>query len=202
MSGILGGLTIAKSIWDMFQAKRQEKKLNQMVDATGQYQADAGVRENLALAKSVYNGRMAGATAAEGNILSNQSATVDGVQRTATDASQALSVINGVQGNTDAALTQLATAEAQDQQQKAGQLQQSVVMNANENGKVWADKLRKLNMKLGIKEVAEANVNNAVGGLTEGLGMVGTAIKNKIQGQTQSIGAKKLSGIASGFKFG
>lgn len=160
--------------------------MNAMVDATGEYKADQGIRQNVGLTKSVYNGRMAGATAAEGNILAGQAAATEGVQRVATDSSQALSVINAVQGNTDNALVNLATMESQDQQQKAAQLQNAVLMNSNENAKVWADKLRKLNMKLGIKTVAEQNVNTGVGGITDGLGMFATSLSRN-KGQKQSL---------------
>lgn len=172
----LAGLQIGKSIWDMFQNGRQRKQNTAMVNELGEYQADSNVSQNLSLAKSLFNARAAGAASAEQNIMSNQATTTGAVERNATDATQALSVIEGVNNNTNNAVAQLQTNEAVDQQRRFGQLQNSISMNNQEIGKVWADKLRKLNMRLGINNDYHTNLNTAIGGLTDGLGMGAAAL--------------------------
>lgn len=172
----LAALQVGKSVWDLFQNGKQRRQNTAMVNETGEYQADPNMDQNLSLARSLFNARAAGAASAEQSILSNQATATGSVERNATDAAQALSVIEGVNNNTNNAVAQLQQSEAVDQQRRFGQLQNAVSMKNAEVGKVWADKLRKLNMRLGINNTYHQNLNNAVGGITDGLGMAATSI--------------------------
>lgn len=135
------------------------------INGLGTYQTSPFAADNLALAKNMYGGRMAGATAQEQNILTNQANTVNNVEKNATDAATALAVMAATQGQADASFADLATKEAADRINRAG-----MVFNANqgmvaEGDKSWQDRLRQLQQKIGVRSVGFQNGYNAVSGI-------------------------------------
>lgn len=79
-------------------------------------------KERLGLAKTIFGGRMPGATQLQNNILTNQSDTIDTVQKNATDVGQVLGAATQTQVNTNNAFGDLQIKEAQDFARRYGVL--------------------------------------------------------------------------------
>jgi hypothetical protein len=112
-AGLIGG-TISR-------AKSNAEMRRQMANRP-LYQADEYTKQRLGLAQAQLNARMAGASQAERNIMSQQASTLGNVQRASTDASQALLAAGNVQAQTNKALENLGLAEAQNYQTRLGNL--------------------------------------------------------------------------------
>jgi len=78
--------------------------------------------ERLGLAKTIFNGRMPGATALENNIFGNQATTLSTIQKGATDAGQVISGAASTQGQTNKAFNDLSIEEMMDYQRRYGNL--------------------------------------------------------------------------------
>lgn len=149
------------------------------------YQSNPYLQKQLGLAQQLYNARMAGATQAEQNIASTQSNTISNINRNATDSAQALALASGTQGTANDSLNQLAIAEAQDKQAKAGQLQSAY----GEGSKAFMlDEQRRAEL-LGA---GAKNISGAVGDLSSTATMFGTyQDQAKTNQQLMALLAKK-----------
>lgn len=162
-SSVLGNL------FNLFSGKKQNKQNTADINNLGVYQQNPLAGQQLALANNLFNGRMAGAAYQQGNIYQNQANATESVQNNATDASQALAILAGLQGQSNASFADLAAKEAADKINRAG-----LVMNAqntviNEGDKEWNDKLRQLQQKIGVRAVNTQNNSNAVNGMLGGI---------------------------------
>lgn len=171
LASVAGNLfsSIGKMVAGRQQTKRNMADLNGM----GQYQTNPYAEQGLALAQNLYNGRSAGAVNAEQNILTNQANTMAGVERNATDASQALAVGAAVDGQSNNAFANLAQQESMDRMQKAGMVTQAQQGMINEGDKVWQDKMRYLKYKMGIRSVGTQNTLDAMTDLGKTASMFG-----------------------------
>ena len=127
-AGLLGG-TISR-------AKANRDMRRQMANRPV-YNIDENIRQRLGLAQAQLNARMAGASQAERNIMSQQASTLGNVQRASTDASQALLAAGNVQAQTNKALENLGLAEAQNYQTRLGNLVGAQEAMAQENQKAF-----------------------------------------------------------------
>lgn len=154
------------SLFQGGKQKRMAKKINP-VNAT--YTESEPIKDLYAEGQNLYQGRMAGATQAEQNILGNQANVLSNVGRNATSGSQALAVAAGVQGQTNQAFNDLALQEAQNKQQRFGIYSNVSQLMSQEGDKVFQDKLRKyyddLNYKRALEGASMQNKAKAWGGL-------------------------------------
>lgn len=117
--------------------------------------------------RNLFQGRMAGADEAQQGIFTSGANAIANTENNATDASQALAIGAGVQGQTDSALTDLATKEAMDKQRRFGVFSNVSQLMAQEGDKVYQDKLRKyydnLNYKRALQGAAQQNLQSGLG---------------------------------------
>lgn len=116
--------------------------------------------------RNFFQGRMAGADEAQQGVYTSGANAIANTENNATDASQALAIGAGVQGQTDAALSDLATKESMDKQRRFGVYSNVSQLMANEGDKVYQDKLRKyyddLNYKRALQGASQQNLQSGL----------------------------------------
>lgn len=149
--------------------KRLARKIK-LMDPT--YKVSEYAKDQLSTAQNAYNGRMAGATNAEQNILTNQSNQFANIDRNASDSSQALALAAGIGGQTNESLNQLGVAEGENKQGMLSNLNAAMQNMTQEERLVYEDKLRKYQEALAAKEglnrsgmVNQQNAFNQVGNI-------------------------------------
>lgn len=134
-----------------------------------QYQTSQYAKDNLTNAENAYNGRMAGASTLEQNILANQANQTANVAHTATDGSQALAVQAGMQGQTNQAFHNLQTQEAQNKYQLLNNLNLANTGMVAEGDKQYQSQLQKylsdVQQQNALTNAGVQNIAGAVGGL-------------------------------------
>lgn len=177
---ILGGAVgLIGGIGGLFGARRANRQLDQLLKQNPAYAANPLASQRLGLAQTLLNARMPGAAAAERNIYQNQANTIAATNRNATDASQALAIAAGTQGQANQAFGNLATQEAQDYQRRYGNLVGAQEGQINEQDKVFQDQVRRFQDTAAIRGAQNQNRQNAWNSLSNlgfgamNLGMVG-----------------------------
>lgn len=127
----------------------ESKKINPVFN---QYQSSPFAKQQLGLAKQLFGGRMFGAPQLQNNIFSNQANTLDAVNRNATDASQALAIAAGTEGQTNEALNDLQIKEAQNKAMMLQNLNQAYGVNIDEGDKEYQSMLEKYGMDVQRKD--------------------------------------------------
>lgn len=140
--------------------------------------------------RNMYQGRMAGAGAAEQTILTNQANSLSNAENNATDASQVLAFGAGAQGQTDSSLSGLAVNEGMDKQRRFGAFSNVSQLMAQEGDKVYQDKLRNYYDDLNYKRALEGS---AMQNFQSGLGEVDSQVEMAV-----SLLTGGLTGGASG----
>ncbi len=120
---------------------KQNRMANKIKPVRTDYQVSPYAKNQLGLANQLFNGRMAGASNMEQNILASQGNMMASVGRNATDGSQALSMAAAAQGQTDQSMAGLGMAEAQNKIAMLGNLNQANQGMTMELDKVYQDKL-------------------------------------------------------------
>lgn len=206
-AGISGLSSIAKLL---FGAK-QQKMANRINPQWQEYSTSPYAQKQLGLASNLFNSRMAGAGNLERNIFTNQGNQLDFINKNATDASQALSFAAGAGGQTNQALSDLQTQEAQNKYAMLGNLNQAYQGMTNEGDKVHQNKLMKYQIDKGdqaaLRESAWKNIFGAGNDLA---GMFGTLGMGQQQnsfwsqffgGGGNKMGSKVMGRNVSGFNF-
>lgn len=133
------------------------------------YAASPYAAANLGNAQQAYNGRMAGASTLEQNIMANQANSNAAVDRSATDSSQALAVKAANAGQTNQAFKQVQTQEAQNKYQLLNNLNLANQGMVQEGDKTYQAQLQKYQMDLGqqgaLRSSGLTNIANGLGGL-------------------------------------
>lgn len=172
-AGTLG--SIIGSIFRGSQGRKQQRMADAIhpVDAT--YTESPFAKNQLATVQQMMNGRMAGASNEEQAIQNNFANSMAGVNRNATNGSQSLAMLAGLQGNTNQALSDLQTKENMNKQSLLGQLAYANQMNTAEGDKVYNDQLRKFNNDMNAKNALQSAAWQNKGGFWNGLsnGLVG-----------------------------
>ena len=166
--GLIGG------IGKMIGRGRANRELKSLAKQDPTYSADPRImqiaNQRLGLANTLLSARMPGAAAAERNIYTNQANQLAGLNRGATDASQALAVAAGIGGQTNQAFENLGQQEAQDYYRRLenqGQAQQGVMNEATRiEGNQYQDQLRKYQNKLDIQGAIQQNRQNTWGDIS------------------------------------
>lgn len=186
MGAIAGGIgAIGKGILGFFQ----NKKANKIHPVWEQYQNSPYELQKLALAQSLFNGRMAGAGAQQQNIFNNQAATLSNINRNSGSAARALALSAASQGMTNDAISNLGQQEAQNKYNLLGNLDNAYTSMTQEGDKVYNSKLQKYQMdKQEQAALRNASFQNMFSGIND-LGGLFTSIG---QGQQQNDMWKKL----------
>jgi len=161
---IAGAGAIGKFITGLGQ-KKEAKKINPVFN---QYKTSPYATNKLGIAQQLFNGRMAGAPQLEKNIFSSQANTLDAVGRNATDASQALAIAAGSQGQTNEALSDLQIKEAQNKQMMLQNLNQAYGTMIGEGDKEYDSMLQKYEMDVARKSgLLNSGQLNKAGGVND-----------------------------------
>lgn len=186
MGAIAGGIgAIGKGILGIFQ----NKKANKIHPVWEQYQNSPYELQKLALAQSLFNGRMAGAGAQQQNIFNNQAATLSNINRNSGSAARALALSAASQGMTNDAISNLGQQEAQNKYNLLGNLDNAYTSMTQEGDKVYNSKLQKYQMD---KQEQAALRNAAFQNIFSGINDLGGMFTSMGQGQQQNDMWKKL----------
>lgn len=168
------GIGLVGGIGKMFGRAKANKELKSLLKQDPSYSADPRImqlaNQRLGLANTLLSARAPGAMQAERNIYSTQAGQLAGLNRSATDASQALAVAAGIGGQTQDAFTNLGQQEAQDYYRRLenqGQAQQGVMNEAQRvEGNMFNDQLRKYQNKMDIQGAMQQNRQNTWGDIS------------------------------------
>jgi len=174
--GALG--SIGKMIFGGKQ-RRQGKMINPIFN---QYKTNPYAKQQLGIAQQMFGGRMAGAAGLERNIFANQANNQSNINRNATDSSQALALGAAGQGQTNQALGDLQTQEAQNKYGMLQNLNQAYGGMISEGNKEYESMLQKFQMDTAQKNaLMGAGAQNMFGGISDlaSLGIQGSQLLGK-----------------------
>lgn len=159
MSWIAVGVGVVGAVGGIVSRSNSNKKLSRLQKKAeeNQYQENPLAAKRLALANSLLNARMPGATAAERNIRASSANALAGVQRNATSGNQVLALGAGIQGQEGQQYQDLAAMEAQDYQRRYGNQQMAVEGQIAEGDKVAGSKQQVLGQQAQIQGAQAAN---------------------------------------------
>ena len=167
----------------MIARGKANKDLKRLMGQDPSYKENPLAKQRLGLASALLNARMPGSARAEQNIFANQANQVSNINRNATDASTAMMLATGTQGQTNDAISNLGQAEAQDYQRRYnnyGQAQEGVI---NEQDKVFQDGVRKFENKVGMQGKINENRQNSWGEIANmGFGLANFGMSGGMQG--------------------
>lgn len=159
---------IGKAIFGL----HQNKLANQIHPEYHPYQTSPYAKQELGLAQQLFNGRMFGASNLEQNIFANQANYLNNVNRNATDSSQALALGGLAQGQTNNALQNLQTQEAQNKYDLLGNLNKAYQTMIGEGDKVYQDQLQKYQIdtqqQAGLRNAAWQNIFSGISDFESG----------------------------------
>lgn len=136
-AGIIGGLG------NLFGGRKARREMDAVMKLDPRYQVNPIAQERYGFAKTLLNARMPGAINAERNIMASQANQLANINRGSTDATQALMLASGAQGQTNDAFQQLAGSEAQDYYNRVQNLTGAQQGMIAEGDKVYQDDVRR-----------------------------------------------------------
>lgn len=162
------GLGLANSIGRFISGGKQKREARLINPIWHQYETSPYAKSQLGIAQQMFGGRMAGAAGLEQNITSNKANTISNIQRGATDASQALALAAGAQGQADNAYSKLAIDESQNKQMMLGNLNQAYGQMIGEGDKVYQSQLQKYQLDSQRKDALNsAGMQNKYGAVSD-----------------------------------
>ena len=144
------GLQVAGTIGANIDADKTRKKMSNLLGTDPTYTQSSYAPNTLAIAKNLYNGRMAGAAGLENGIYGSQANTLANVNRNATDGSQALAMGAATQGQTNQAFQNLAQMENQNKQANFQNVAAANQGMTEEHTKAFDDTVRKWQDQMGV----------------------------------------------------
>lgn len=161
----LGGLgAIGKGIF----GAHQNKLANKIKPVWEQYKTNPYASQQLGMAQQLFNSRMFGAQDLQRNIYSNNANFNANIGRNATDSSQALALAAAGQGQTNQALSNLQTQEAQNKYGLLSNLNQAYGQMIGEGDKEYQSMLQKYQMDVAEKNALRgAGANNMFGAMSD-----------------------------------
>jgi hypothetical protein len=154
------GLGAIGTVGKMIQRGKNNRDMEKLLSQDPSYKENPLAAQRLGLAQTLLNSRMPGAAALERNIYTNQASRINDVNRGATDASQALALGAGAQGQTNQAFGQLQQQEAQNFQQNLSNLTGAQEGMINEGDKVYNDQIRRFGDLSQVRGAQAANRAN------------------------------------------
>lgn len=162
---------IFSTINSFITAHKQKKEARKINPVNTTYDTNPAISNLYSEGKNLYQGRMAGAGAAEQNLLNANANYGAAVDSNATSGSQAIAAKAAALGQTDQGFQDLALKEAKDKQSRFGVLSNVSQLMANEGDKVYQDKLRKyyddLNYKRALEGASKQNQAAGWGGIDD-----------------------------------
>jgi len=148
MAGMIGGITqtamgTVGGIFSAIAGIKADKKLDKLLKTDPTYTSSPYAQNNLGMAQTLLNSRMAGAAARQNNILSSGANVRSGITRNATDSSQALAAMVGSQGQQDQSFNDLALQEGQDAMMKQQNLMGANNAMTQEHKDLFDDSVRR-----------------------------------------------------------
>ncbi len=156
--------------------RKANRQLEDLIKQDPVYSKNPLAAQRLGLAQTMLNSRMPGAASVEKNIYGTQANAASNVNRNATDASQALAVNAGLQGQSDQAFNELGVNEAKYFDTNYQNLIDAQKGQINEDDKFFQDQVRRFGDLSQIKGAKSANNMNGwqdVSNLGFGLGSFG-----------------------------
>ena len=168
MFPLIAGLAVGAigSIGKAIGRGKANKQMEKLMNENPIYQENPLAKQRLGYAQVLVDSRMPGATQAERNIFTNQATQLGRLDRSATDASQALALASGIGAQTDKSLIDLGMTEAQDYQRRYGNLVDAQEGVIRENDKVFQDQTRRWSDKVGIRGAQQQNRQNTWGDIS------------------------------------
>ncbi len=161
---IYGAIALAGAIAKGVKAHKQNKLARQINPNDPTYTPSPYAADNLGLAQSLYNGRMAGAADLQRNIEGSQGTAIGAINKNATNSSQALSLSQLAQGQTNESLGNLAIQESQDRNNRANAVYSANQGMVEEGNKQYNDMVRKYGSDVAAKsQLSQAASNNNAG---------------------------------------
>lgn len=147
---------------------KQSREAKKIKPVWQQYMTSPFAKQQLGLARQLYGGRMFGAPQLERNIFSNQANFIGNVLRNARDSSQALALGAASQGQTNEALTDLQTREAQNRYSMLENLNRAYGVMTGEREKEYQSLHEKYLQDVQRKDaLAQAGATNKYGALSD-----------------------------------
>jgi hypothetical protein len=183
-AAIGAGISAASGLYGIFKGIHQNNLANKVVVPDATYNTSQYAQNNLGLAQSMFNSRNPGSAYAAQNIQGNNANTDAGIDRNATNGSQALALKMAAAGQTDQSFGNLG---AQEGQWKLNML--SNLNNANngmtmENDKVYQDRVRKQNLAMGEKNSLRGASTQNIGNGINAIGASAYGMSNMFQNGT------------------
>lgn len=154
---VAGIVTAAGQLGTMNARQDANDKLSELLKIDPKYKENPLAAQRLGLAQTLFNARMPGAASIERNIYANQANTTAKFQRGATDASQLLSGVAAIQGQTNDAFSDLGIEELRDYQRRFGNLTGAQEGLINEQDKVFQDRVRRFGNRAQIQGAQAQN---------------------------------------------
>jgi len=199
--GLLGG------IGKMFGRGKANRELKSLSKQDPVYNADPRVmqmaNQRLGLANTLLNARAPGAMQAERNIYTTQANQLGRLDRSATDASQALAVAAGIGGQTQGAFNDLGQQEAQDYYRRLANqqnAQQGVMDEATRiEGNTYQDQIRRFQNKMDVQGAIQQNRQNTWGDISNlGFGLADFGMSGGFDNMFGQTNRGVMRGLNSG----
>lgn len=215
MLGLIGaGLGVASSIASAIGASKDNKEAKKIKPEYKPYEVSPYAKQGLGLAKARLGSKSAAVQQAQADIQNNQAQAAYGMEKAASDGSQLLSGLAGVQAQADESAAGLAGMQEQFNQQNLANLNQANAAMTNELDKVYQDNMQKymtdLNLKMAYRNSARQGWGNAIGGMMSVFGgaangAFGEDVQNLFsmagggkKGQGSPFGMIKADGVTAG----
>lgn len=161
------------AIGNFITARKQKKMAKKINPVNTTYEGSQPIQDLYAEGQNLYQGRAAGAGAAEQNLLNAGANFNSSIDRNATSGSQAIAAKAAGLGSTNQGFQDLALKEAMDKQQRFGIFSNVSQLMSQEGDKVYQDKLRNyyddLNYKRGLEGASMQNSANVWGGIDDAI---------------------------------
>lgn len=162
------GLGAAGAVGKFFSGIKQTKEAKKINPVWQQYQSSPFAKSQLGLAQNLFGGRMFGAANRERNIYASQGNAMAGINRNATDSSQALALAAGAQGQADQSFANLQADEAQNKYSLLGNLNKAYGQMIGEGDKVHESLLQKYQMDAQRKDaLMSSGAQNKFGAVSD-----------------------------------
>ena len=168
LMAIGAGIGAIGSIGKMIFGGKQRREAKKIKPVFNQYKVNPFAQQQLGIAQQMFNGRMAGASDMEQNILASQANFNANVGRNATDGSQALALAAAGQGQANQSFQDLQTQESQNKAAMLGNLNNAYGGMINEGDKVYNSMFQKFQMDTNQKNALKnAGAQNIFGGISD-----------------------------------
>lgn len=132
------------------------------------YQESKYAKSMLGTSLNAYNGRNPASVIQEQNIQAAQGNAMNSISRNATDSSQLLALAGGVQANTDSAMSDLRSKDAQERYGMLNVLNNAYQTMINEGDKVYQSKMDKFKIDTEQKAALRGSaMNNIFSGIQD-----------------------------------